>query len=349
MKKIIIGVTMLLVFSLLVLLLPACTTSAPAPAPATRPIVNITYLTGRPVTSGGALGMAMEDITKKNHPWLKVKNASTPGSVYDIKANWGNPGIWNTSCVSAQPTTLYLASKAMYPYEEKIYGYTHLYNLNVMTQFLVTFDPDIKTKEDLIGKRVALSTKASAWTILPMLVFEHGWGTLDQMDIQASGHSAAMASLIDGTTDACVMSVYMNVVDMVAVPTSAVETLLATGKTLYSIPYGEAAVNSVAKVTGAPFLPVTIPEGVLPWLTNDTGAPFETYGELNGMYVKDVFPDEYAYEITKLALEHYKTFGEYHDLGKLMNPEAMSFGNTKKTMASGAVQAYEEYGITIPD
>jgi hypothetical protein len=57
------------------------------------------------------------------------------------------------------------------------------------------------------------------------------------------------------------------------------------------------------------------------------------------------FPEELAYEATKLILDNLKTFGEVHALGKLMSPEAMAYGAKPEDLHPGALRAYREAGV----
>ena len=50
-----------------------------------RDITNITLVTAPFGTGSYVLGTAFEEISKKNHPWLKVNSTESPGLVYNIK------------------------------------------------------------------------------------------------------------------------------------------------------------------------------------------------------------------------------------------------------------------------
>jgi hypothetical protein len=68
-----------------------------------------------------------------------------------------------------------------------------------------------------------------------------------------------------------------------------------------------------------------------------------------GAGCKDVFPEELAYELVKFHLDYYKEMGEYHSMLELFSPGLFTFGQTKKTLHPGAIRAYEEAGLVIPD
>lgn len=298
--------------------------------------------------SGNVFGMAMEDIAKKNHPWLRMPSGDTPGFAYNVKVHGGTPGEWTKSVIYANDLVLWMGEKVMDPFTEKILGYQRFVNYVAGTQWLVTLDPEIKTVYDLVGKKVAVGGMMQIQWGLPhyILLGDNGLGISDQMDIVYVGWKGAIAALLDGTAEVAGIGSYFNPKDPaeLTVWPSKVQELIASGKTLYHIEYPKEAFDA-AQANGIPIYSTTIPAGSYPFQEKDLLINIQVHQQV----VKDIFPEDLAYEITKLWIDNYETFAEYHAFGKLLDPEVMSFGHTKKNTHPGAVRAFEEAGVTIPE
>ncbi|MFC1963820.1 TAXI family TRAP transporter solute-binding subunit [Chloroflexota bacterium] len=364
MRKITIGILVLVL--LLATVLTACggtpapaptvTVTKPATAPAPMPtheMVTVSQWASPFATSTHVLTLGMEDLSKKFHPWLRLKSAETPGYVYNMNAHTSQPALWENTYVGAAAMNIYQGTIRQGPFEsapDRILGYRRLVSHNSQAIWLVSTDPSIKTTDDLVGKKIALGTKAqSNVNAGPSFLLVDGLG-LDPAQIQSIGHAGAMDALLDGLVDAAVTFAYSNplIDEHVAGPTQV--KLEASGKTIYHISFPQEAFdNAIAK--GLPVPQLTVPAGIL----KDQNEEIRAFASVNGFYVKDVFSEDLAYEITKFWLEvGAEKLVEYHAFGKLVTPEGLAYAGTKSGLAGsvlhpGAVRAYEEAGITIPD
>ncbi len=338
-RKLVIG--FVAAFFLTMLLLPLCTGVFSAEE------TNVTNLTAS--IGGGAYTMssAMSDIARKFHPWLRITTAETPGYIYNLKALNKSKDKWNNTIISTNSAVMYLASHGMAPFHEKIEGYKFLGVYNTLTRWLVTLKPNIKKPEDLIGKKVALGfTTQVDWAVTPDHLLKYGWGIRDKLDVVYMGSNPAIAALLDGTVDVALVSAYMNPFTDQVVPEQNTVELIASGKKVYQLPWGKACVEKTRRDSGYPVSPITIRKGSFNgWLDQD----IETWVYTNCFAAKDSFPEELAYEIVKLCLTHVKDFKEYHKMGEMLTPEVLCYGFTKKDLHPGALRAYEEAGLKIPE
>jgi len=291
------------------------------------------------------LGFAAGEISK-THPWLRISAAETPGFIYNIKAVNANPATWDKTIIGSGGGVLDLASKGLPPVGEKIRGYKFLLNTIITGNHLVTLNPDIKTPQDLIGKKVALGYKTQInWGYQMDVILRDGLGIIDQMDVSYVGTTPAKDALLDGLVDAAVTGIYWNPLTGDVQLSPVLTALMGTGRPLYFISWGEEAIEKTVSKTGHPLTVATIPAGATEWRTEDTVVGADTAG----LGVKDIFSEELAYEVTKLYVDNYGKFGEYHNLGKLFSPGFLAWGWNKKTLHPGAVRAFEEAGVKIPD
>ena len=235
----------------------------------------------------------------------------------------------------------WLATTGGKPFKHKYPSAMVLANYNLGAVWLVSLNPKIKTKEDLIGKKIALGRGTQIlWAIEPEWIIRHGWGLRDKIKIQYVGTKPAMNALLDGLVDAAIIGGYADPIRGEISPSPQTLELLASGKTLYHIPWGEEAVKrAIGK--GMPIAPLKLPVNSIKGLN----------------YVLDVFcdpiawcaypelPEDIAYEVTKLIIENVSKFVKYHNLGKLMSPQSLPYGSDIENIHPGAVRAYKEAGI----
>jgi TRAP transporter TAXI family solute receptor len=333
----------LLAASILVLLMGTCFGVAWSAHPETI-ITNLTASIG-----GGAytLSSAMTDIARKYHPWLRISTAETPGYIYNLRAHDKDPKKWKNTIVSSNHAVIYLAEQGKAPFKKKITGYKFLGNYNTLTRWLVTLNPNIKGPKDLIGKKIALGFKTQIdWAVTPDYLLQYGWKIKDKLNIVYMGSNPAIGALIDGTVDVAQIDAYMNPFTGEVVGGKPTVDLIASGKKVYHIPWGKDSIEKTKKETGYPVSSITIRAGAFKgWLKED----IVTWVYTNCFAAKDVFPADLAYELIRLCLQNVGKFKEYHAMGKLLSPEALCYGFTQKDLHPGALKAYKEAGLKIPE
>ena len=112
-----------------------------------------------------------------------------------------------------------------------------------------------------MGKKIALGRGTQIlWAIEPEWLIRIGWGLKDKIDIQYVGTDPAKTALLDGLVDAAVVGGYADPIGGKFSASPQTIELIATGKKLSHIPWGEDAVSKVI-AQGIPIAPVTIPAG----------------------------------------------------------------------------------------
>ncbi len=295
-------------------------------------------------TTGYLMGFVPGEIAKKRHPWLRITATEAPGYAFNLKFHGTHPEMWYNTVIGTGQQAQFLGKKGLPPIDEVIVGYRMLLLNEGILPFLVTFDPDLKTIDDLVGKRVALGYMTQT------LWGDHPWrhinavGLDEQMELSFTGPYGAMHALIDGLADAAISSQSFNPATGEIRPSPQFIELEGTGRELYYIPMSEESVEALA-ATGYPTAKYEVSAGSWKYLEEDT--VFSVFK--CGMGAKDVFPEEIAYEIVKLHLDYYPEMADYHVIFEFYGPELFMLGQTKTTLHPGAIRAYEEAGYTIPD
>lgn len=322
---------------ILAVLLAACWS---APTLAADPI-NVNLITGPFGTGSYVLGNALEQISKETSSSVRVNSTETPGLVYNAKKLNGEPELKKNTIMAFTTGIDYLAVHGIKPFEKKFPGAQLIANYNLGSVWLATFNPKIKTAQDLIGKKIALGRAPQIlWTIEPGLIIRHGWGLEDKIGIERLGTKEAAQALLDGNVDAAIVGGYIDPINGTFAPSPQTVTLLGAGKRLYYIPWGEEAVaKTIAQ--GVSIQALTVPAGALAGMD----APLPSFVDAIAWVAYPELDQTLAYEVTKMIISNVQKFSNYHALGKLMNSKSLLYGWDPKNIAPGALKAYREAGL----
>jgi len=302
---------------------------------------NISLITGPFGTGSYVLGNALEQLSKKHSKDLVVSSSETPGLVYNAKKISADQNLQKNTIMSFTSGINYLATQGDKPFKTKHESTKIIANYNLGSVWLATFNPNIRTAEDLIGKRVALGRPPQIlWTIEPQKIIELGWGLKDKIDIERLGTKQAAQALLNGTVDAAVIGGYADPITGKFSPSPQTVELLGTGKPLYHIPWGKKAVQSVVE-TGLSIKPLTLPINAMPGIDK----PLEVYFDPISWVGYENLDEDLAYKVTKLIIQQVGDFKEYHALGKLMSKGSLTFGWEATDLHPGALRAYREAGL----
>lgn len=321
-----------------VLMAMAAATSAVAQA---RPEVTINSLSAPFGTATYVLFNTLEQISKKHHPWLRISSSESPGFVFNMKKLDAEPELRKTMIVGSGPAVGRLATDGVRPFDKKLPPLKLIANSSIVVVWLVSTDAKITSAADVKGKRIGLGQAAQInWGVLPRAVVEHGWDMLKQVTVQYLGPKPAITALLDGKVDLAIAGGYINA-DKGSLALSPQTTeLIASGRTLHHIPWGKDAVLKTSP-KGFQISPYTIAKGAI----DGKNEPLESFIDTASWMASPELPDEIAYEVTKLIINHLGEFGEVHAIGKLMSPSGLVLGWSPEDIHPGALRAYKEAGI----
>lgn len=292
-------------------------------------------------TGSYVLGAALEDISKKSHPWLRISHSESPGLVFNIKKLDKEPGLKKETIVASTIGVNWLAEKGMQPFDKSYKGVKLLANYNLITVWLASLQSDLNKPADFVGKKIALGRATQiSWAIQPEMIIRYGWHMADKVKIQYVGTDPSISALLDGLADAIVIGGYLNPKTFEFSLSPQTTELLSSGKRINHISWGAEAIKKTRE-TGMPITQLTIPAKAIAGLTE----PIDSFTDSVAWCVAQEFPEELAYEITKLIIQKCADFAGYHNLGKLMSAEALPFGWEANQIHPGALRAYKESGI----
>jgi len=308
---------------------------------ADKPITNIDVISGPFGTGSYVLSSALEEMSKKYHPWLRINASETPGLVFNTKKLNKEPELKKSMFMSYTVGINYLATHGLKPFKQKYPSAMLLANYNLGSVWLASLNPKIKTKEDLIGKKIAIGRGTQIlWAIEPELIIRLGWGLRDRINIQYVGTKPAARALLDGLVDACIVGGYADPVRGQLKASPQTMELIASGKTLYHISWGKEAVQKVID-QGIPIAPLKLPANTIKGQERE----LELFCDPIAWCAYPEFPEQIAYEITKMIINHVEKFADFHALGKLMSAKSLPYGWDPQRIHPGALRAYREAGI----
>ena len=310
--------------------------SAASRAPVTVSLIAAPFGTGTYVISN-----ALEQISNK-HPWLRIVSSESPGFVFNYRKLASEPALQKTTIIGSGPVVAALAGRGEKPFDKKYPGIKLIANYNLVAVWLATLDPGIKTVKDLEGKKVALGQAPQInWAVEPRAVINIGYGIpADKINIQYVGPAGAVRALLDGTVHAAVVGGYLDPEKSKVALSPQTMEFVSSGRTVRHLGWSAEAVRKTA-AKGIPIVAFTVPAN-----------SFEGQPEALPIFVDNAawvaspnFPEDLAYEITKMIIDNVERFGEYTAIGKLMSRSALPFGWDRKDIHPGALRAYKEAGI----
>ena len=182
-------------------------------------------------TSTYVLASALEDIAKKNHPWLRISHAESPGYVFNMKKISKERELRKTMIVGTGPVLNHLIKKGLPPFDQKDEGVKLLATFALNARWLGTLNPKLKTIPDLVGKSIGFGRKPQInFAFIPEAILREGWGLAGKMKLQYLGTSPAVKALMDGLVDAAIIGGYMDPTGKKFQPGPPEIELMAPGK-----------------------------------------------------------------------------------------------------------------------
>ena len=332
----------LVLISVVLLSLLAICKAAP-----TNPEVTLSIRSAAFGGSAYVFGVAMEQvINKARHPWLRASSQETLG---------GGDNVWSVEKIVpakrrstifvAGESTYYLAINGLKPfkrsYKEDMRGFAYMGGKAI---FLFTLNPNIKTIDDLVGKKIGFPPRKHSISLRMEHFFDKVWKIRDKVDIQYLGFTGLAEALRDGLIDVGIGGGY---VFPKPLPMPHMVELMET-KTIYIIPVPKSDVDALTKILGTVVCGwEQMPAGAWgPGQPEPTGA---TFNRTSCWWCWKDADEKVMYEAIKVLGEHLKDFQQYvpghnpplkEQLGSLPV-------ESEKHMHPGVLKYYKEQGIKI--
>lgn len=299
---------------------------------------------GSPIgTAGYNLTFAFAEILNKYGSGIQASAMETSGHAENLKTLAEMMDKRKNTLIYMAPITFHQGRVGDPPLTAPYTSLKAVVSAGGMVAVFVTLDEKIKTKDDMIGKRVAIGPKGTSIYLFPKAILEHGWGIWDKIKVDYLHWDKNKDALLDGLIDVGMQSTSGMEPNWPLTP--AFEALIASKK-VYYISSDEEAIRLAKEKTGYPYSGYTVPAG--------TFGPTQPQPIVGGVYCNGWFTDaamdeNVVYEIVKAAYENIGKFGDYDASGKQMTREKMTFFPPleEKDFHPGAVRFYKEKGIKM--
>lgn len=291
---------------------------------------EITIYTGG---TGGVyfpLGSKYAEILTKND--VPAKAVTSGASVANAKAI----GDGTAQAAILQNDVAYYAYNGLYMFEgqtiKNIRGVAALYPETI--QFIVRADSDIKTLQDLAGKKVAIGAPGSGTAVAAEQVLRAA-GVWDSIEKVNQDFNEASQSLKLGQVDAAVI--------VSGIPTPSVNQI-AVQTPVRVLPISDDILNKLKQQGYIFYVRQVVPKGTYNGVEEDT----PTLAVKAMLAVSADLSEDTVYKMTKILFENVDQLRAVHQKAQLISLETALDGMSIP-LHPGAIKYYEEKGLSIPE
>ncbi len=279
-----------------------------------------------------AIGSMLAKIINQKSTDIDAKGVTSGASVANAKAI----GKGEANAAIIQNDVTYYAWNGLYQFKgnpiKVMRGIATLYPEPV--QIVVRADSDIKTLEDLKGKKVVVGAAGSGCAATAERVLKAA-GVWDDIEPVYQTFSEAAQSLVLGQVDA--------EFTVIAYPAPAIDQI-AVKTPVRLIPIPDDVIKKLHD-EGYPFyVKVTIPAGTY----NGQDQDVQTIAVKSTLVVRSDVPENVVYEMTKILYESKDELAEAHQVAKQIDIHK-AFEGLMIPLHPGAIKYYEEQGIKVPE
>ncbi|MBN1106906.1 MAG: TAXI family TRAP transporter solute-binding subunit [Deltaproteobacteria bacterium] len=310
----------------------------------TPPQKTINLITATFGSTAYLIAQQLATEVNKKHPWLRINVIEgKPNNAHEL-AN--KPNIRSNTVVESATYTKWAVSKGLRPAKAPYHGARALCAMaGILAVPIFTNDENIKSLQDLKGKRVNLFTKGTQGENTLTALLKH-IGILDTIKADYLPFKPGVDAIIDGLIQATVG--YAALVQNEPIkysPVSAYIEMLESRKCdVIDIPLQ--LMREASKATGIPISPIKLPAGSIA-----KGVPSKdmtTYCTYIWMFVDENFPEDLAYEVCKVYAENLQALRKTSPGASALAIEKLAMSDLKpEEYHPGALRFFKEKGIKV--
>lgn len=290
----------------------------------------------------------MQTRAKDHHPWLRPKTVETGGFNYNVSYMTRFSKKWGNTAFGSATTLEWAARKGVAPFfdgpQAPVNDFRILGGMGATGNFWVTFDPNIRTPKDFVGKRVATGLLTqNEWGMYQRMLLD-GWGLTDKLaSLNPLGPGKNVDALIDGKADVATIVSFFTPDMGLVIPAGPFNKILASGRKFYIVNVPAEMIEDYNKTNGGNFEVRNYAANKL----SKQPEPFTTFGDYMTVSVHKDFSDEIAYEFAKLWVKMGSVVAKYNALGKVWTPEGIAspVRQNPDNAHPGALRAFKELGL----
>lgn len=291
---------------------------------------------------GGTLyqmSYALTEILKLHAPDIKAAAVETSGTGMGITKASQAP---ERRILAGTLVPVLEARAGVAPYKKAFTGLKLIGNMSENIQTLITFNPDIKTVEDLKGKRVGLGPKPTILGHNHASIVSAACSDPKAIKFEYMNWGSMRDAMLDGSIDAMILGVSTRQTPP-WVPVSVYGELVASRGNPHVISIPAEAVSKAAVADKVAYEAKTVPAGAFG--NGVPAADVPAYRDLLGIYAFDELDEQTAYTIAKVLYEHCAEMATYSAAAKGVWPELIVPTVPDEMVHPGALRFYKEKGL----
>jgi TRAP-type uncharacterized transport system substrate-binding protein len=231
-------------------------------------------------------------------------------------------------------------------YNRKFTDMKFLCTVRVTGRGFLTYNPEIKTPKDLIGKRIAVAPPTSSMRVMSNTILRDAWGILDQVELKVHDLTSLKEALLGGEIDVAFEAQAWEGGDGRWSTTSSVMELIGEKQT-YWLNISQEDADKVDQKNVWQLLRVAMPKGSLPGRNNPPeGVAIPAY--VSTMVAWDTTEEEVAYELVKFLAGNAEAWSERTNMPMSLDRFLQFPGLTEDMVHPGALSFYRAHNIKIP-
>lgn len=302
-----------------------------------------------PIGAGPYLAVAtMQNYASDYTDKISPKAVETPGFTYNVRYLASQPDMWENTLIGSGMVVEWAAAEGIAPFFsapiEAVRDFRIIGALSNTTNAFVALDDDIQNLEDFDGKRVALGLLTmNEWGMHQKMMLDYSGTTEELRSLDALGPSQGIDALLDGRADIGTLAAHSNFDFSYTLEAGPFKTLESSGRDYHYVSIDPDLIQSYIDDTGAPFKIQNVKAGTFSGQSED----LTSFGNIALISAHKDFPEDLAYEFTKLWIESGPQIGEYSAIAKIWEPETISevARSNPELIHPGAMRAYREFGL----
>jgi uncharacterized protein len=292
--------------------------------------------------TGYTLSFGLTSIINKYSKKLHATFESGSGTYANQQYIVSKPESARNTIIFTNQVAIWMAEQAWPPLTKPYLDFRCITKSVTNPNTIVTLNPQIKTLENLTGKRVALGPKASSIWVQPLIILEY-LGLKDKINLSAMSFGTVKDALLTGSVDAGFLA-FTDMGDNKVVPIPATDELVRT-KTTYIISTPPDVVHGTEKKTGAW---LGVDKWSLPAMGPTPAQQFWGVVAANGWWCHKDMPEAIVEEVLTVLYEHIDEMGTYDVSGKAMTRGTMAkLPLPEDKFSPTAVKFYKKKGIKV--
>lgn len=313
-----------------------------------RQKVNLEFYSSGPTGSlGYEICVATAQILKELHPWIdgSWEAMPLPDLVYALDAL--PPERKKHAFQGNMPSMDFPMARqgVATRYDRKFTDLKFLCTVNITGRGLLTYNQEIKTPRDLIGKRIATYPPTSSMRVLSDAILRDGWGIYDQVELKVYEQRRLKEALLGGDIDAAFFAQAWEASEGKWDTPGFVAEILEAKKTCW-LSISQEDADRVGRKNAWQLLRMLVPKGALPGRDNppeDVALP----AYASAIVAWDITEEEVAYELVKLLAENAESWSKHTNTPLYPDRLSQFPGLTEDMVHPGALRYYNEHNIKI--